>query len=67
MIKPTSAAASAAAAAAAAAETAAARARVCWLRTNWVITNGAAAKVMNFDRLGKRYTLFSFFGNIKVG
>ena len=28
-----------------------------WLRTNGVNTNGAAAKVMNFDRLGKRYAL----------
>ena len=25
-----------------------------WLRTNGVNTNGAAAKVMNFDRLGKK-------------
>ena len=28
-----------------------------WLRTNGVNTNGAAAKVINFDRLGKKYTL----------
>ena len=28
-----------------------------WLRTNGVNTNGAAAKVMTFDRLGKRYAL----------
>ena len=28
-----------------------------WLRTNGVNTNGAAAKVMNFDRSGKRYAL----------
>ena len=28
-----------------------------WLRTNGVNTNEAAAKVMNFDRLGKRYAL----------
>ena len=31
--------------------------RVVWLRTNGVNTHGAAAKVMNFDRLGKRYAL----------
>ena len=28
-----------------------------WLWTNGVNTNGAAAKVMNFVRLGKRYAL----------
>ena len=28
-----------------------------WLRTNDVNTNGAAAKVMNFDRLGKKHAL----------
>ena len=28
-----------------------------WLRTNGVDTNGAAAKVMNFDRLWKKYAL----------
>ena len=28
--------------------------RSSWLRTNGVNTNGAAAKVMNFDRLGKK-------------
>ena len=28
-----------------------------WLRTNGVNTNGAAAKAMNFDRLGKKYAL----------
>ena len=28
-----------------------------WLWTNGVKTIGAAAKVMNFDRLGKRYAL----------
>ena len=29
-----------------------------WLRTNGVSTNGAAAKVMNFDKVGKKgYTL----------
>ena len=28
-----------------------------WLRTNGVNTNEAAAKVMNFVRLGKRYAL----------
>ena len=28
-----------------------------WLRTNGVNSKGAAAKVMNFDRLGKKYTL----------
>ena len=28
-----------------------------WLRTNGVNTNGAAAKDMRFDRLGKRYAL----------
>ena len=28
-----------------------------WLRTNGVNTNGAAAEVMKFDRLRKRYAL----------
>ena len=37
-----------------------------WLRTNGVSTNGAAAKVMNFDRLGKKVRPGTF-GNIKVG
>ena len=30
---------------------------VYWLRTNGVNTNGAAAKVVKFDGLGKRYAL----------
>ena len=38
----------------------------CWLRTNGVNTNEAAAKVMNFDRLGKKVRPGTF-GNIKVG
>ena len=37
-----------------------------WLRTNGVNTNGAAAKVMNFDRLGKKVRPGTF-GKIKVG
>ena len=37
-----------------------------WLRTNGVNTNGAAAKVMNFDRLGKKVRPGTF-GNMKVG
>ena len=37
-----------------------------WLRTNGVNTNGAAAKVMNFDRLGKKVHP-STFGKIRVG
>ena len=36
------------------------------LRTNGVNTNGAAAKVMNFDRLGKKVRPGTF-GKIKVG
>ena len=28
-----------------------------WVRTNGVNTNGAAAKAMNFDRLGKKVRL----------
>ena len=36
------------------------------LRTNGVNTNGAAAKVMNSDRLGKRVRPGTF-GKIKVG
>ena len=47
-----------AAAAAAAPQEAALRCRaavaVCRLRANGVVTNGAAAKVMNFDRLGRK-------------
>ena len=35
---------------------AAVRRGLCW-RTNGVNTNGAAAKIMNFDRLQKKYTL----------
>ena len=31
-----------------------------WLRTKGVSTNGAAAKIMNFDRMGKRYALTLF-------
>ena len=37
-----------------------------WLRTNRVITNGAAAKVMTFDRLGNKLRPGTF-GNVKVG
>ena len=37
-----------------------------WLRTNGVNANGAAAKVMNFDRLKKKVRP-STFGKIKVG
>ena len=37
-----------------------------WLRTNRVNTNGAVAKVMNFDRLGKELRPGTF-GKIKVG
>ena len=37
-----------------------------WLRTNGVGTNGAAAKVMNSDRLGKKVRPGTS-GNIKVG
>ena len=37
-----------------------------WLRTNGVKTNGAAAKVMIFDRLGKKVRPGTF-GKIKVG
>ena len=37
-----------------------------WLRTNGVNTNGAAAKVMNFDRLGEKVRPGTF-GKIKVG
>ena len=36
-----------------------------WLRTNGVNTNGAAAKVMNFDRLGTK-VLHGTFGKIKA-
>ena len=32
-----------------------------WLRTNGVSTNGAAAKVMNFDRFGKKDTPWHFW------
>ena len=39
---------------------------VVWLRTNGVNTNGAAAKAINFDRLGKKLTPGTF-GKIKVG
>ena len=41
--------------------------RPTWLRTNGVDTNGAAAKVMNFDRLQKKVRPASTFGEIKVG
>ena len=34
-----------------------------WLRTNGVNTNGAAAKVMNFKRLGKTGTPWHFWIN----
>ena len=37
-----------------------------WLRTNGVNTNGAAAKVINLDRLAKRVRPGTF-GKIKVG
>ena len=37
-----------------------------WLRRNGVNTNGAAAKVMNFDRLGKKVRPGTC-GKIKVG
>ena len=37
-----------------------------WLRTNGVNTNGAAATVMNFDRLGKKIRPGTL-GEIKVG
>ena len=37
-----------------------------WVRTHGVNTNGAAAKVMNFDTLGKKVRPGTF-GNIKVG
>ena len=37
-----------------------------WLRTNGVRTNGAAAKVRNFDRWGKKVH-FVTFGKIRVG
>ena len=37
-----------------------------WLRRNGVNTNGAAAKVINFDRLGKKVRP-STSGKIKVG
>ena len=41
---------------------------VFWLRTNGVNTNGAVAKVMNFDRSGgKGYVRPGTFGKIKVG
>ena len=37
-----------------------------WLRTDGVNTNGAAAKVIDFDRLGKKVRPGTF-GKIKVG
>ena len=37
-----------------------------WLRTNAVNTNGAAAEVFNFDRLGKKIRPGTF-GKIKAG
>ena len=37
-----------------------------WLRTKGVNTNGAAAKVMHFDRLGKKVRPGTF-GEIEVG
>ena len=39
-------------------------ANACWLRTNGVDTNGAAAEVMHFDRLGKKVRPGTF-GKIK--
>ena len=41
-------------------------AAVSWLRTHGVNTIGAAAKVVNFDRLGKKVRPGTF-GKIKVG
>ena len=41
------------------------RACTAWLRTNAVNTNGAAAKIMNFDRLEKKVCPVTF-GRIKV-
>ena len=41
------------------------RGSLSWLRTNGVNTNRAAAKVMNFDRLGKKVRPGTF-GKIKV-
>ena len=40
--------------------------RVVWLRTNGVNTNGAAAKVMIFDRLRKKVRPGTF-GKIRAG
>ena len=37
-----------------------------WLRTNGFNTNGAVAKVLNFDRLGKKVRPGTF-GQIEVG
>ena len=37
-----------------------------WLRTNGVNTNGAAARVMNFDSLGRKVRPGTF-GEIKAG
>ena len=42
------------------------RARRPWLRTNGVDADGAAANVMNFDRLRKKVRTGTF-GKIKVG
>ena len=42
------------------------RERTSWLRTKGVDTNGAAAKVMNFGRSGKKVRPGTF-GKIKVG
>ena len=36
-------------------------------RIGWILINGAAAKVMNFDRLGKQVRPGTFLGKIKVG
>ena len=44
-----------------------AAAEILWLRTNGVSIDGAAAKVMNFDRLGKKVRPAGTFGNIEVG
>ena len=42
------------------------RVRTCWLRTHGVNTHGVAAKVINFDVLGKKVRPGTF-GKIKVG
>ena len=39
---------------------------IIWLRTNGVNTNGAAARVMNVDRFGKKVTHWHF-GKSNIG